>query len=222
MKRQTFPNMPHPKRWHKPISWLLWLANSDAPNWFHHRHSFYALKDKILSHQAAEVGLDWQRITKDCWGCYGTGYYTHYSGDKDICYRCYGSGVYATYYVKLHRLAFGGRVFHRPGESQSHEPETSREVIHGRIRHKSKGWRAVAAFVVLLAIFDRPKLRRLSRMVATERWRRISNKVKRWLPIRCHACKCLMIRKDAQATLSGYGGKMLGVLCCRCSDEVPF
>ena len=148
--------MPQPKWWHRSVSWLLWLANSDAQNWRQHRFAFYSLKDQILEDHAVEDGLDWQRFEKDCWGCYGTGYYTHYSGDKDICHRCYGSGVYATYYVKLHRLRFGGRVFHRPGESQNHAPETDdREVIAGRIRHKRKGWPSVVAFAVLLVMFNR-------------------------------------------------------------------
>ena len=213
--------MPQPKRWHKPISWLMWLANSDAPNWFQHRYEFYGLKDKILTAYAVDDGADWQRITKDCWGCYGTGYYTHYSGDKDICYRCYGSGVYATYFVKLHRLRFGGRVFHRPGESQSEAPETEREIIAGRIRHKPKGWKAKLAFAALLVMFDRRKFWRLIKYFAAERRRKITYKIKRWFPVRCHTCKCLMLRKDAQSTLT-TGYRTIGVLCGRCSEEVPF
>lgn len=218
--------MPQPRWWHRYVSWLLYLANSDAPTWKNYRYAFYGLKDLILNSRAIECGVDWQRFTKPCWSCDGTGYFTHWSGDKELCNRCYASGVYSVYYVKLYRLSFGGRVFHKPGDSQNEKPDNDVEIIDGRIKHRRQGWRAVLAFVVLLAVFDRGKLWMLTRHWS---WSRAS-KVARWFwrktPCRCYKCRCLMLRMDAGSSITertDNGVKRIGLLCYRCADdEVPF
>ena len=223
MPQKTLEFIPQPRWWHRPVSYLLWLANSDAPDWRANRLPFYALKSRLLEKHAEPDSCDWQRIIHECWSCFGTGLYTHYSGNQDTCHKCRGSGEYRRSYIRLYRWKFGGRVFHVPGQRQGFRPDyvDINDVIPGRIHHQRQGWRAVLAYWILLALFDRKQLRWTCRRSTKNVFVWIHRKVAMQLPTRCCECGRWMIRKHASAVLTGHRGT-IGVLCAGCNKGVPF
>lgn len=99
---------------------LLHVANQDPPGWL--RVEFYDLKTEILRTHGRRYCPDHvQRITKQCWGCWGSGndvYRPH------PCFRCNGTGLYSCRYIVLERWRLpdgeapeGYREFHVPTDT---------------------------------------------------------------------------------------------------------
>lgn len=124
---------------------LLGAANSD-PSF--DRESFYDLKDRILERYAKPDGLDYQKISKDCWGCGGTGEYW----DSEPCFKCGGDGVYEVVMVRLLRYKLGGRVFHKPDWRVA--VRSVSPTMYGLVCHKRKRTCRLAG-ITLARIFDR-------------------------------------------------------------------
>lgn len=176
------------------LAYLLHVANSDP--WF--RDRFYAMKARILRRYATPDGHDLQEIPgKECWSCYGSGAYVHYSGDEDTCRKCDGIGWYRQpRWTKLQRWKLGRYSFHEPiGSGYGLAPlrdwntPGARNVILGYVRHRDYTTRRVLLATLLLAlIFDRE----LARLIFPELIDRLTigyPKLQRFNHRRCAICR---------------------------------
>lgn len=91
----------------------MFLACNSADNWTY-KHSFYKIKNLILSAYGHENNYDLQTITKTCYTCDGTGKYVCHWKPVETCWSCGGSGKYSTKRVLLQRYILNNALFHKP------------------------------------------------------------------------------------------------------------
>ncbi len=88
------------------------VCNSAAA--WHHKQSFYRLKNEILQKHGHESAYDLQTIKKTCYSCDGKGIFKCDWKLPETCWSCLGDGVYQKKQVVLKRWVLNGAIFHEP------------------------------------------------------------------------------------------------------------